>query len=169
MAIIQLTQAMTPQQERETQNSNNNFLNADKISATQKGAANGVATLDANSVVPLTQLGFTSGSNTNGNYIKYPDGTMICTKIYNYHADINNAEGSLYYGARVSMGDWAVPFITVPAISATATSTGNGSSAFLDTVKNASITSAGTINAYKAQSTLSAIFDVHILAIGKWK
>ena len=32
MAIIQLTQSMTEQEERETQNSNNNFLNKDKIS-----------------------------------------------------------------------------------------------------------------------------------------
>jgi len=33
MAIIQLTQSMTEQEERETQNSNNNFLNTDKLPA----------------------------------------------------------------------------------------------------------------------------------------
>jgi len=169
MAIIQLIQAMTEQEERETQNSNNNFLNTDKISTSQKAIANGVATLDANSLVPLTQLGIISGSNANGNYVKYPNGTMICTKIYNYHADINNAEGSLYYGARVSMGDWPVPFIAMPAVQVSAVSTGNGSSVFLDTVKNVSVTSAGTINAYKTQPISSATFDVHVTATGRWK
>jgi len=58
MAIIQLTQGMTEQEERETQNSNNNFLNIDKISTSQKAIANGVATLNASGdIVQYSALG----------------------------------------------------------------------------------------------------------------
>jgi len=57
MAIIQLTQGMADQELIETQNSNNNYLNADKISASEKGVANGVGGLGANGALPIVQGG----------------------------------------------------------------------------------------------------------------
>lgn len=51
---------------------------AGAIPLTDKGAAGGVASLGADGIVPLAQQGIVSGSNANGSYIKYPDGTMIC-------------------------------------------------------------------------------------------
>lgn len=43
-----------------------------------KGVANGVASLGSDGIVPTAQTGVVSGSNSNGNYIKFPDGTLIC-------------------------------------------------------------------------------------------
>jgi len=48
------------------------------VLASEKGKANGVASLGSDGIVPTAQTGVVSGSNSNGNYIKFPDGTLIC-------------------------------------------------------------------------------------------
>ena len=59
MAIIQLTQGMTEQEERETQNSNNNFLNTDKLPASQPEQAptSSVSEANTSSYVASLELG----------------------------------------------------------------------------------------------------------------
>ena len=135
------------------------------VGTAEKGAANGVATLDANALIPLTQLGIISGSNANGRYVKLPDGTLICTKVYNYVSSIETAEGVLYYGTRQSMGDWALPFIAAPATQVTVTET----SAFADAVKSLTATSAGTINLYRTSPAPNTSVPICVTAIGRWK
>lgn len=60
-----------------------------------------------------------SGSNANGDYIKYSDGTMICTKKVTGQANITSAWGNLYDTGDnpLDLGDWAIPFIDVPIVS----------------------------------------------------
>ena len=69
MALIQLTTAMTESEERTTQNSNNSFLNADKISTSQKGAAGGVMGLpttlpDVGQVLTMAAGGTVTGADS---------------------------------------------------------------------------------------------------------
>lgn len=60
-----------------------------------------------------------SGSNANGDYIKYSDGTMICTKKITGQAKITSTWGNLYDTGDnpLDLGDWAIPFIDVPIVS----------------------------------------------------
>jgi len=70
MAIIQLTQPMTEQQERETQNSNNNFLNSDKISKSEKGTE--IPTMEQ--VISTIHHAFANiGKSANYTFVFYAD------------------------------------------------------------------------------------------------
>lgn len=58
-----------------------------------------------------------SGSNANGEYIKFSDGTMICYRVTDVIAmNIDVAWGSLFEGS-VDMGQFPISFIETPAIS----------------------------------------------------
>ena len=60
-----------------------------------------------------------SGSNANGSWIKFADGTMICTKKVTGQAKITAKWGNLYDTGDnpLDLGNWAIPFINVPIVS----------------------------------------------------
>ena len=60
-----------------------------------------------------------SGSNANGSWIKFADGTMICTKKVTGQAKITATWGNLYDTGDnpLDLGDWPIPFIDVPIVS----------------------------------------------------
>ena len=61
-----------------------------------------------------------SGSNDNGNWIKYSDGTMICTKKHTGTANVNVALGNIFYNGYYAMaGDLPQNFIEAPYYYAT--------------------------------------------------
>lgn len=111
-----------------------------------------------------------SGSNENGNWIKYNDGTMIWTgSITLQTIEINNTFGTLYRTAGNTYGniDFGVTFISTPKIFA---SLSGNSNCWLSSVgKNASSTKTGYI--ILVNPTSETIWDETItyLAIGKWK
>ena len=86
------------------------------------GRANGLAALDA-SGMPLTSGGapiVESGSNSNGNWVRYADGTQICNGIVEKtNLNIGIATGNWY---RCSGGavKWTYPqeFISTPIVNA---------------------------------------------------
>lgn len=111
-----------------------------------------------------------SGSNTNGNWIKYADGTMVC---YNRELvtlnKIDQATGSLYTQAPVTLKNFPKTFISVPTINIIAEPTAT-TTIFLG------ISSATTTTAPPQISFLRTIaiseqrsFYVNYIAIGKWK
>ena len=116
--------------------------------------------LNGNSIIPLAI------SNDNGNCIKYPDGTMICYKTVDLTMNIDTQEGSMYYGTRTSLGDYAQKFISTPVLSVSATGT---NSVFLDTIKSAGSLFIGTVNLYSSTKKMESSVTVNIIAIGKWK
>jgi len=62
-----------------------------------------------------TEIVTASGSNANGYYVKYADGTMVCTKtIALGSVAVTNAYGALYMSGNQTLGDWAVKFYAVP-------------------------------------------------------
>lgn len=132
-----------------------------------KGAANGIATLDADGRLTAAQTAITTGSNANGTWIRFPDGTQICTKIITISMKIETADGSMYYGTRTSLGDFAMPFTEAPVESLLLTT---GPSAFLDVARDITATSAGSVNLYKSlKMPTVGDYPIHVIAIGKWK
>lgn len=112
-----------------------------------------------------------SGSNDNGNWIKYSDGTMICHKIIKGSTDIKTAWGSLFISDNIELGNMPQIFIDRPTIVLSSQGQvgtqyfviGNGDSS------NGSKNSFGhtAICRPNSREAVQYIFDV--IAIGKWK
>ena len=116
-----------------------------------------------------------SGSNENGNWIKYADGTMICTatKVFE-NIDVNTSWGNLYETAELTLGNFPQQFISTPTgincIMITNTNTNNkGSAGFIEYIIETTTTSWGKTAIAKATSSVAANIGLSLIAIGKWK
>ena len=106
-----------------------------------------------------------SETNTNGTYIKYADGTMICYNTVSHeNVSITSTWGSFYESALLSLGDYAKPFTSVPTLVLTSHLPN-----FIEKYGNDSKTSPGGFYACKPKSTSSENVRVSYIAIGKWK
>ena len=112
-----------------------------------------------------------SGSNENGNWIKYNDGTMICTSVKVAESICNKAWGNLYETSWLQLGKMPQTFISTPYnVSATLTSASGGKAGFIEFIDKTTETSWGqTIVARAVSSDTSLIFAINLIAIGKWK
>ena len=109
-----------------------------------------------------------SGSNTNGKYIKFADGTMIC---WNYievtDQAINGAYGSLYDGSRVIT--YPVAFTATPVLTCSMFKHGTSAS-WGTTSDNSTPLTKGTLKGIDAYSRASGtLCRIAWHAIGKWK
>lgn len=112
-----------------------------------------------------------SGSNLNGSYIKYSDGTMICYVEYKTTLTCNNVWGNLYIGTdRDTKLYFPQPFIDVPHIQKTLLITSSSSCWPID-YNMPEITKEYFKNFAIARATASASVPIqlNILAIGRWK
>ena len=114
-----------------------------------------------------------SGSNDNGNWIKYSDGTMICTKTIDLGTDVNFSTqyGSVYYLKNNSYKTWNFPkeFTELYSINGSLRLPGGiGGIGFSD---NFDLTSKAGFYAYSVTNYDFAGKKVcaYLTAIGKWK
>lgn len=108
-----------------------------------------------------------SGSNANGNYIKYADGTMICTKSVIASTKIENPWGNLFESSQLDLGNFPVSFIETPVLSVNKT-IGRGS--WLELVEGTTNSAIGNTYLVSAVSnTATTNITINIIAIGKWK
>lgn len=107
-----------------------------------------------------------SGSNDNGSWIKYSDGTMICYKSTGeIDMNVTTSWGSLYEG-NISIGNFPAEFIETPTISVTPF----GSGMLIEQGGiDASKTSWGNITGVRPNSVENVKARFHLIAIGKWK
>jgi hypothetical protein len=137
-------------------------------------ATKDVATTSANGLMSSSDKAkldniIESGSNSNGRYIKYEDGTMICSKIVTTSKTISTGWGNFYihgYSA-IALGNYAQTFIETPMVTFTLTS-GNGAWAMCASTGSASSFPSVTLvtgNAITAENT----FYINAMAIGRWK
>lgn len=106
------------------------------------------------------------GSNSNGDYIKFSDGTMICTKVVNWKGNINTPWGVLYDSDVIEFGNYAMPFIETPIITANQISSGG---ALIEAIFNSSKTSFGGCWLCRPTSITNITCSINLIAIGKWK
>ena len=108
-----------------------------------------------------------SGSNANGDYIKYSDGTMICTKKVSFVGlQFTIAWGNVYETSPVELGDYAQEFVDIPLMfisCATSTAAPEG----LGNTK----TGYGRVTFYRPIRTDAADYSYtfYLMAIGKWR
>ena len=115
-----------------------------------------------------------NGSNNNGSWIKFADGTMICKFTQIINVAVTNAWGSLY-GGKFSVHDYPQEFIDIPEASITlvANNDGNyggwignngGTDDIRPTKKNV-----GEFVMLRPTTTSNGYYKVQVIAIGKWK
>lgn len=112
-----------------------------------------------------------SGSNTNGSWTKWADGTMIINKTVLGTANITNAWGSLYISSEINLGNFPVAFIEMPTIvvspqNQTGTQymlAGQGGSGY------GTETNAGNVALVRPNSRTGVAYRLEVIAKGKWK
>jgi hypothetical protein len=109
------------------------------------------------------------GSNANGEFVKYADGTLICTKVISVTTGVTTLSGGVYL-ATVADTDWATTFSATP----------NVSRQIISSVVNAlwvgswtaggqpSTTAAGAFYLFSSASRASGAIDIHVTGIGRW-
>ena len=106
-----------------------------------------------------------SGSNDNGSYIKYSDGTMICTKKISGSVSISTSWSSLYVG-EVDLGSSSQSFTSVPVVNYSMI----GEYVFLGgTSTKPTVSNLGTISLIRPTSQASIPYEIDVIAIGRWK
>ena len=61
------------------------------------------------------------GSNANGEYVRFADGTQICTRRVSGQRMMNKASGALFYAQAEAAGAYPIAFAAQPSISIQAT------------------------------------------------
>lgn len=113
-----------------------------------------------------------SGSNSNGSWIKYSDGTMICSgkKELSSVAITNSINNGAFFASEVltSFADFPVSFIGKPTSFSMSVSSGGGYGAWIQKMYPPSATN---INNFRIIGTWNSTqnFEVSYIAIGKWK
>ena len=107
-----------------------------------------------------------SGSNSNGNYVKWSDGTMICymNKLYS-NINITNTWGSVYETDPINLGNFPANFVNIPTVTASCT---GYSTVFIEAL-NPSKTSLGASWFSRPSPMENTLTTISFIAIGKWK
>lgn len=111
---------------------------------------------------------YESGSNSNGNYIKFSDGTMLC---WNYEERTDVGITSAYGSAFITNYQitYPVAFVSTPVLNCTMFKWGTSAS-WGDTTDNNTPLTKGTLRGYDFYSRpVGTITRIGWFAIGKWK
>lgn len=111
-----------------------------------------------------------SGSNSYGNWIKFEDGTMICTRTITATIDCTNTWGTLYYGQNNDKYNFAQSFIKPPILNLQYSVT--GAMSFIPIVYSGIVIDKDgfkRIEIARPNSVTNVGVKVYFIAIGKWK
>ncbi|WP_244176313.1 phage tail protein [Pseudomonas grimontii] len=110
------------------------------------------------------------GSNANGQYVKFADGTMICTRTTTFTSTINalvGGQGSVYGSSGVPSAAMPATFIAIPAVEIDVT-TSAAFTGWTGGKSPASISSWGTLMLLEAFARASQTYTIQYTAIGRW-
>ena len=132
------------------------------------GNLSNLNTTNKNNLVSAINSVVESGSNANGTYIKYADGTMICIKKIKFtNVVINTVWGSVYETASaLNFGDYAQEFIEIPNVSITLA---DGATCFCSAFSGRTKTSIGGTWLWKPAVEENGTMTFDVIAIGRWK
>ena len=127
-----------------------------------------LATHDFAEIVPYF------GTNANGKYYKYPDGTLICTKRVNF-GNIQSSDwtawGAWYESTNeYDAGDWPATFAEVPTLSATQVQSGTYQGvAVAELWTDRTTTKIGKTYFYRPSAASASSVTYDFIGIGRWK
>lgn len=156
--------------EFENKPSTNTPINATNLNLLQDNVENGINDVQTNLENKINGI-IESGSNENGSYIKYADGTQICRKTIFGTVDITTSVmGSFYYGS-VNLGNFASSFLERPTI-VVSPQTQSGTQYFLSGSPGATHGDEflfGEVTLLRPTSRANLAYILDAIAIGRWK
>lgn len=128
---------------------------------------NGYIPFDGNTIPDgYEELFDMSGSNKDGNWIKFPDGTMICWGVKSYGSlSFSSSWGSVYETARFELGNFPQSFAEIPVVTLQSYS---GASCWPEAV-NPTVNSLGQTWLMRPTSGRYDNIKLFYIAIGRWK
>lgn len=111
-----------------------------------------------------------SSSNSYGNWIKFEDGTMICTRTIAVTIDCTTQWGNLYYGQNNDKFNFAQSFIEPPILNLQYSAA--GAMSFIPIVYSGIVIDKDgfkRIEIARPNSVTNVGVKVYFIAIGKWK
>ncbi|HHQ4476791.1 TPA: prophage tail fiber N-terminal domain-containing protein [Aeromonas veronii] len=107
-----------------------------------------------------------SGSNVNGSWIKYRDGTMICTMSNAVSGLTGSAYGAVYWNSQTRI-DYPEEFVNIPVV----TTDSSEASSIISwcTPYTSSRVDTGVIILSSVNIEQSHLFRIEVTAIGRWK
>jgi len=111
-----------------------------------------------------------TGSNSNGNWIKFGDGTMIVTQFYHTTIQTNqwSAWGSCYAADLAVPPNYPQTFIDYPCVTKSISNVGNNAWSYW--LGADGVTRSGQMGVVRPTAAGAATqFTVNVIAIGKWK
>ena len=106
------------------------------------------------------------GSNSNGKYLKYDNGTLICWKSVSVTATCTTAWGNCYESQQIDLGSYAYSFKTGAAPAITLGS--RGINAAFEGLTDTSSTAIGKIRMWRPTSASQSGY-IDVVCIGVWK
>jgi len=121
-----------------------------------------VGTVSQSGGIPTGSI-IEKGSNANGEYVKFADGTMICRLVRNESVAVTTAYGSLFFG---SGSAWTYPaaFTSSPAVCVSAFR----AAAVIFSQPNSVSTTGCGVYVLAGSSLSSATTEIYLIAIGRW-
>lgn len=109
------------------------------------------------------------GSNANGEYIRWADGTQVCTKRVIFTGEQFNTWGNIVSTPVRDLGSWAAVFMELFAWSVEAVCS-NSSSVWFTPQRTATVNGCGTGSASRPDNLGNQIDVIYnCFAIGRWK
>ena len=141
-----------------TTNNSNAIGNLSSLNTTNKN----------NLVSAINEIVVESGTNTNGSWLKYANGTMICTKKITFtNVVIDDAWGAVYSSKNTfNFGDYAQEFIEIPNVSITLA---DGATCFSEAFSGRTKTAIGSTWLWKPAIEANGTMTFDVIAIGKWR
>lgn len=137
---------------------------------TKIGNLDNLETLVTDNLVGAINSVVESGSNENGSWIKYADGTMIITQKYTDTKNTTVAMGTLKRVGLAAPPDFPIQFISVPNVFITLHHCWLGWLMGCEETPTTSNATGGIlISVASAETRTLENVEVNILAIGRWK
>jgi hypothetical protein len=110
------------------------------------------------------------GANANGEYVRFSDGTQVCTKTLTGLGPANIALGNVFRSALISFGSWAATFSAVPTVATTAMGPTDGGWQHVWVTQARLPTATGPVEGalLRATSTDLTTFSIQFVAVGRW-
>lgn len=109
-----------------------------------------------------------SGTNSDGNFVRWSDGTQICYKTIKIRTAITEAWGSIFCSPLIELGQWAKSFIKAPSVSAT-----SGLSNYYTWLSNVAGTKAVDVGHLYLlrpdKASQENDYSISVVGFGKWK
>ncbi|MGQ3214807.1 MAG: hypothetical protein ACT6U0_12285 [Shinella sp.] len=126
-----------------------------------------VGTVGQSSGVPTGAI-VEYGTNANGEYIRWADGTQICLKTLTGLGPINTAVGGIFISANIAIGTMAAAFATPPRRMAFSREPGGAQCWLGSSSSPQTSTDGGAVLLYRPATSSATTFVVDALYIGRW-